>query len=285
MTVKAYYKPSTIEEASGLLKEEKSIPIAGGTDVMVRLRRGAIQGVSLINVKGISGLSQIRETDGGYCVGSGVKLSQVAHDERVTAHYPALAEGALMIGTPQIRNLGTIGGNVCNASPCADTAPGLLVSDASVVIVNGGGERRVSIEEFWTGPGKNILVPGDIVTSFFLPVPQKGTRQGFLKLGPRRAADIAVVNLGISFLLDKGVFGNVRIALGSVAPTPIRARSAEVLMEGKTESAIDYGRIAAAASSDAAPITDVRGSEWYRKEAVSALVEELLNKLLGPQRR
>lgn len=285
MSVIAYYKPSSIEGASELLEKKNVIAVAGGTDVIIRLRRGVVRDVALVNINGISDICRITEADGGLLVGSGVKLSKVASDKRVVECYPALADGARMVGTPQIRNLGTIGGNVCNASPCADTAPGLLVSDASVVISNGRSERRVGIGEFWTGPGKSVLFPGDIVTSFFLPTLSKQTRQGFLKLGPRRAADIAVVNLGISMSVKEGMLSDVRIALGSVAPTPLRAGSAEALMEGKREQDIDYCEIAAAASSDIAPISDVRASEWYRRETVAALVEELLIKILGPRRR
>ena len=279
MTIKGYFKPSTLKEASALLKQGGNIVVAGGTDVMIKVRRGAIRGVGLVNIKAVDSLSEIREQDGGLFIGSGVKLSAVASDERVLKNYPALAEGAMSIGTPQIRNLGTIGGNVCNASPCADTAPGLLVSGAEVLIEGTGGSRSVNISEFWTGPGKSVLEPGEIVTGFLLPTPEEGLKQGFLKLGPRRAADIAVVNLGISFVLKDGKYKNVRIALGSVAPTPISAVTAEAIMEGCAVESLDIEAVASAAERDSIPISDVRASEWYRKEAVCALVKELLRKL------
>ncbi len=285
MSVKAYYRPTNLAKAADLLRNEGGLPIAGGTDVMIKLRRGAIRHPVLVNVKGISELAGIREESGRLRIGSGTKLAAVAADPLVRQRCPALAEGARAIGTPQIRNLGTIGGNACNASPCADTAPGLLVSGARVEISDGKDKREVDADKFWTGPGKSVLRPGELVTAFLLPEPTKGARQGFLKLGPRRASDIAVVNLGMGFVLDGGVLRDVRIALGSVAPTPLRARGAETLMEGADATQLDYAAVAAAASADAVPISDVRGSAWYRSEAVAALVEQLLTTILGLRRR
>lgn len=284
MSVKNYAKPRTIEDASALLQAEGAMPIAGGTDVMIKMRRGAIKDVTLVNIKGIRELGAIVPSRDGLRIGSVVLLSAVASDERVARHYPALSMGAINIGTPQIRNLGTIGGNVCNASPCADTAPGLLVSDARVLIAKNRETREVKIGDFWVGPGKSTLEPGEIVTGFLLPTPKEGTRQGFLKLGPRRAADIAVVNVGISFIVAGGVCSSVRIALGAVAPKPIRAIRAEAQMEGIALEKLDSKAIALAAISDAAPISDVRGSEWYRNEAVGALVQELLLNLAFEKR-
>lgn len=284
MSVKKYARPRTMEDASALLQAGGAMSIAGGTDVMIKLRRGAIKDVTLVNIKGIRELGAIASSRDGLLIGSTTPLSVVASDERVVRDYPALSAGALHIGTPQIRNLGTIGGNVCNASPCADTAPGLLVSNARVQIAKSREFREVKIADFWIGPGKSVLEPGEIVTGFLLPTPKEGTRQGFLKLGPRRAADIAVVNVGISFVVTGGVCGDVRIALGSVAPTPLRAARAEVRMEGVALGKLDFKAIAAAAVSDAVPISDVRGSEWYRNEAVGALVEELLLNLASGKR-
>lgn len=258
--------------------------IAGGTDVMIKIRRGVIKDVTLVNIKGIRELGAIAPSRDGLLIGSTTPLSVVASDERVVKNYSALSTGAVNIGTPQIRNLGTIGGNVCNASPCADTAPGLLVLDARVQIAKGRETREVKIGDFWTGPGKSVLEAGEIVTGFLLPAPKEGARQGFLKLGPRRAADIAVVNVGISFVVTGGVCSDVRIALGSVAPKPIRAVRAETQMEGIALEKLDFKAIAAAAVSDAVPISDVRGSEWYRNEAVGALVEELLLNLASGKR-
>lgn len=284
MTVTSYDRPSSLREASDLLRGRAGIPIAGRTDVLIRLRRGAMANVPLVNLKGIPGLAEIAEADEGLRIGSGASLSAVAMDERVRSRHAGLAQGALSIGTPQIRNLGTIGGNVCNASPCADTAPGLLIAGADVEISDDSGTKRVAAGDFWKGPGKTVLEKGEIVTAFLLPSPKEGARQGFLKLGPRRAADIAVVNLGMSFMLRDGVVSDVRIALGSVAPTPLRAAGAEAAMEGKRADRLDYRDVGEAAARDAAPISDVRGSEWYRREAVAALVEELLAGILGVRR-
>lgn len=285
MSVKAYYIPTSIKEASGLLRNEGGIPIAGGTDVMIKLRRGVIRNAVLVNIKNIPEIAGIREENGRVRIGSGTKISALAANPLIKERYPALAEGALSIGTPQIRNLGTIGGNACNASPCADTAPGLLVSEARVEISDGGGSREVDIDKFWTAPGKSVLEPGELVTGFLMPEPMQNVRQGFLKLGPRRAADIAVVNIAMGFALKDGVLRGVRISLGSVAPTPLRAHSAEALLEGACIAKLHYTAVAEAATKDVAPISDVRGSEWYRREAVAALVEQLLTKILGPQGR
>ncbi len=284
MSVKNYVKPRTIEDVSALLQAGGAMPIAGGTDVMIKMRRGAIRNMVLVNIKGVRELGAIVPSRDGLLLGSTVPLSVVASDERIVKNYPALSAGAINIGTPQIRNLGTIGGNACNASPCADTAPGLLVSGARVLIAKGRETREMKIGDFWVGPGKSVLEPGEIVTGFLLPTPREGARQGFLKLGPRRAADIAVVNAGISFVVAGGVCSDVRIALGSVAPKPIRATRAEAQMEGIALEKLDFKAIALAAIADASPISDVRGSEWYRNEAVGALVQELLLNLAFEKR-
>lgn len=282
MTIgETYFRPTTLEEASALLREGNAHPIAGGTDVIVKMRRGIIKDKRLIDIKRIPSLFEIEERDGGIVIGSGVRLSVLASEARIVSKYPALAEGAASIGTPQIRNLGTIGGNVCNSSPCADTAPGLLVSDASVIVYGNGRTKEIGIGDFWKGPGMNVLEPGELISGFFLPRPTPSTRQAFRKLGPRRAADIAVVNLAISFTVKDDSCSNVRITVGSAAPTPIRATTAEKLMENKPMEALDFLAIASTVVGDTTPISDLRGSEWYRKETLRVLVEEMLCNLIG----
>ena len=280
-----YHKPRTVKEACSLLASAGTTPIAGGTDVLIKMRRGALRNTTLVSLDDIDGLSGIRETGDGIEIGSGTKLSTVASDERLATFFPAIGQGALNVGTPQIRNLGTIGGNICNASPCADTAPGLLVSSALVVASNGDRERTIPIGEFWSGPGRNNLEKGEMVTAFLLPKPDRERRQGFMKLGPRRAADIAIVNMAMSLFVRDGVCTDVRIALGSVAPTPIRASSAEKMMESVAVDKLDFAAIAEATADDARPISDVRGTAWYRREALCALSTGLLETLLGGEGR
>lgn len=277
-----YYEPTSLQEAIDLLDRLGSSAriLAGGTDLVVRMKRGAAQLEHVVNIKKIGGLDQITADEDGLHVGPLTKLADIAEDPLVRLYCPALAEGADTVGTPQVRNLGTLGGNVCNASPCADTAPALLVSDARVTLLGKKGSRKVPLADFFTGPGRTCLEQSEMVVDIVVPYQPEGTRQTYLKLGPRRAADISVVGVAVSLSFDGETCSRARIAMGSVAPTPLRARETEALIEGKPWQGLNPQEAGEKASAEARPISDVRGSEEYRSEMVATLVERAVGLLI-----
>lgn len=276
-----YYEPTSVQEAIELLDRlgPSARILAGGTDLVVRMKRGATEPDHVVNVKKIGGLDHITADEDGLHIGPLTKLADIAEDPLVRLHCPALAEGADTVGTPQVRNLGTLGGNICNASPCADTAPALLVSDARVTLLGKNGSRKVPLADFFTGPGRTCLDGAEMLVDIFIPFQPKGTRQTYLKLGPRRAADISVVGVAVSLSFDGENCSRARIALGSVAPTPLRACETEAAMEGKSLEQLNPEEVGKKASAEARPISDVRGSEEYRSEMVATLVERAVGLL------
>ena len=277
-----YYEPTSIEEACSLFTELGSATsfLAGGTDLVVRMKRGICEPAGVINLKTIPGFNKITLEGEHIRIGALTCLADLATSPLIRAKLPALALGADSVGTPQIRNLATLGGNLCNASPCADTAPALLVSEASLQISGQKGTRQEPIASFFLAPGKTTLSAGEIVTAIIVPVPSLLTVQTFIKLGPRKSGDISVVNTAVSLSFDGGRCARARIALGSVAPTPLRARETEAWIEGQEASSIDAAEAGRRAAEEVRPISDLRGSQEYRKEMVSVLTERALSSLL-----
>ena len=273
-----YYEPKSISEACNLLAADGARAIAGGTDLVVQMKHGVRKPDVIVNLKGLKELKGIRCSDEGVVIGSLVKISDIAESRKISDGWRAVSLGADSVGTPQVRNLGTIGGNLCNSSPCADTVPGLLASDAVAVITNGREEREVMLAEFFTGPGKNCLAKGEILKEIRLPKMPDFTKQAFFKMGPRKAADIAVINMAISISREGSKYSRVRIAMGSVAPTPIMAKDAELAMES-VGAGCDINYVADLAASAALPIDDVRGSAEYRRNMLKVAARRLLEEL------
>jgi carbon-monoxide dehydrogenase medium subunit len=197
----------------------------------------------------------------------------------IQERYPVLARGAAEVGSVQIRNLATLGGNMCNASPSADTSPSLLVLDAQVRILGPGGERTVPITEFWTGPGRTVLNPGEIVTTVHMPTPAEATRSFYYKLAVRKAMDLAMVGIAVTMVPRNGGFNQVRIALGAVAPVALRATEAEALATGSALTADRIEQAVQKAAEICRPISDQRASAEYRREMVGALTRRALQQL------
>lgn len=273
-----YYEPKSISEACNLLAADGARAIAGGTDLVVQMKHNVRKPDVIVNLKGLKELKGISCSDEGVVIGSLVKISEIAESRKIFDGWRAVSLGADSVGTPQVRNLGTIGGNICNSSPCADTVPGLLASDAVAVITNGKNEREVMLAEFFTGPGKNCLAKGEILKEIRLPKMPDLTRQAFFKMGPRKAADIAVINMAISISREGSKYSRVRIAMGSVAPTPIMAKDAEMAMVN-LGAGCDIDNIADLAASAALPIDDVRGSAEYRRKILKVAASRLLEEL------
>jgi carbon-monoxide dehydrogenase medium subunit len=214
----------------------------------------------------------------GVRIGAGATLREVENHPVIVERYPALSRGAKEVGSVQIRNLATLAGNVCNASPSADTSPALLAYDAEVEILGASGERTLSVSDFWLGPGRTDLRPDELVTAIRLPAPPEGRRSYYYKLAVRKAMDLAMVGLTVALVPVSSGARDVRIALGAVAPVCLRAAEAESAVERGGAAAIEQAAALAAAS--VSPIDDQRASAAYRREMVRVLTARALSQLL-----
>jgi carbon-monoxide dehydrogenase medium subunit len=280
-----HLEAKTIEEACSLLAKykDKARVIAGGTDLLVSMKRREVSPQHLINVKTIPNLDTISYSrKDGLVIGALTTLAEVESSPIVRERFPILSSAAHQTASPHIRNMGTIGGNLCNAAPSADMAPSLIGLRAKAKIKGLKGERVVAVEDFFLGPGVSILQVGEILTEIQVPNPPPHTRGVYLKLPARTAIDIAVVGVAVVVTLDsKGKsIVDARIVLGAVAPTPIRARHAEELIRGKAISDELIKKAAQAAADEARPISDVRGSASYRKEMVRVLTKRALKQVI-----
>jgi len=273
MRTQAYHQPLSLAEAIALAGAEPDARfIAGGTDLMVQMRQRPGPGPSaLISLRSIPELQRV---DGGprLRIGAGLALSDVAAHPLVHQRHPALLDALRVFASQQIRNVATLGGNLGNASPAADTAPPLLVYDASVKVHGPGGPREISLDQFFRGPGSTELDPGEIITAVFLDAPTPGARSCFLRKG-RVSMDIAVVSLATLIEVDGGVCSRARVAVGSAAPVPLRLRRTEKLLEGSHLDAATVLRAMSQAREEVAPIDDIRASADYRRELVGVYLK------------
>jgi len=278
-----FLKPRTLAEVMEALRDGrdgKSVPYAGGTDLMVLWKRhGRPFPEVVVDLKDVAELGTIA-VDGPFLViGACTALSAIAANAAVRAHCPVLAEAAGVVACPQVRNRATIGGNLCNASPAADTALPLLVADALLEIASPGGEemREVAACDFFTGPGQTVLEPGELLVRIRIPLESAGRSfSAFRKFGTRPSMEIAVASAAVALVIENGAVTRARAAFGSVAPVPLRGRATEAALEGHP---LDNETIAAAcraAMSEVSPITDTRASEEYRQELIGVLLRRIL---------
>ena len=275
-----YLVVSTVAEVCSLLSQygKAAKVIAGGTDLLVKMKERELAPQYLVGLNGINDLDYIEydEVD-GLRIGALTSNDSVAGSVVIRERFGLLSEAAAKIGTPQIRNMGTIGGNLCNAAPSADTAPPLIALGARVKLVSSKGERTVLLEEFFTGPGETVLQTNELLTEIQVPKPIPGTRGVYIKLFPRGAVDIAAVGVAALLILGKdGVCNDARIVLGAVAPTPVRANMAEAVIKGKKGKNELVQEAAETAAEEARPISDVRCSADYRQEMVKVLTRRAL---------
>jgi carbon-monoxide dehydrogenase medium subunit len=259
--------------------------IAGGTDLILRMRDNVLSPTTLIDLRRLS-LNDIAFSDDGLILGAFVSLSQVLESADIENYFPALPAACREFAGPPIRNRGTLGGNIVNASPAADLVPPLIAYDASIVLSSSSGERVLPLMEFFVGPGKSVIEPNEILTEIRLPPLAVRSAATFIKLGKRRSMAIAQVNLTTRLSVDQaGVVKEARIVLGSVAPTVIRAVNAEEFLTGKALSNDLLSEAAKKTREAVTPISDVRGSRSYRLEMTEVLVRRALsatcNKLQG----
>lgn len=268
-------QPKDLGEAISLVREG-GMPLAGGTDVFVRIRKGSWSPTFLVYIGELPELRGIEVREDGAVVGAAVTHAELLRSE-VPRRLPIFKLVLEKLGAPAIREMGTIGGNVANASPAGDTLIPLYLLEAWVNLVGPEGERSLPIEEFVTGPGKTALKPGELIRSFWIPFPEGDPRSYFHKVGRRRALYIAVLSLGALLWLDGDRIEDARLALGAVAPTVVRPRGVERELVGKRLVREDLEPLGEKLAAATRPITDVRGPDWYRRETAGRLLLGLLS--------
>jgi len=276
----AHLKPATLKEAISLLSQYdgKAMMIAGGTELVNRMKGRLIAPSYLIDITYIPGLDKIEcDAKSGLMIGALCPLNDIEFSPLIMEKFGALAWAVHTIGSVQVRNLGTIGGNLCNASPSADSAPILIGLDAKARIVGPKGERVTELKDFFTGPGKTVLASDEILAGIDVPNPPSHSAAIYLKQSPRRAMDLAVVGVAVVLSLapDRSL-ADIRIVLGAVAPTPIRAVKAEAMVRGKKLEGALIAEAARMASEESEPISDIRSSKEYRKEIVEVLTRRAI---------
>jgi len=274
-----YCAPKGLEEALDVFAEygERARALAGGTDLILFMEKGRLKPDLVVEIPFCPPFVGVEATDNHIRIGSRTTMRELETSPLIREKTPILAEAASKVGSLQIRNLATIGGNICTASPAGDTLPALLVLDASVKIVSKKGERIIPLREFFLGPGETILQPDELLTEVIVPIPPYRSGWSFYKLSVRRYMDIAIVNAAALIQVNEdGFITDAKIALGSVAPTPIRAHEAEERLKGNTINDIlldEVGKLAQEASS---PITDQRGTAEYRRIMVYRLTKRVV---------
>ncbi len=275
-----YHQPGTLKDAYRLMEKAKGKAkyIAGGTDLIVHMKNRAVQPDTLVSLKRIGELSGIRH-NGDLVMGSMTLLRDIERNPFVAHQYPALAQAVSSLGTPQIRNVATLGGNLCNAAPSADCAPPLLVLEAIFTVEGPGGLREVAVEDFFTSPGETCMDMAEVLTRIRVPAPRDNEKMAFLKIG-RSSTDIAIVNAAVCLAMERNTCRKCCLAVGAVAPVPLRLTSVEKMIEGE-EITDELLRKAQEMTEQAVkPITDVRSSEEYRRIMSGVLIRRAIRHAL-----
>ena len=242
--------------------------LAGGTDILMGIKSGQVQPTVLVDLKGISGLKGINTDHRGIHIGALTTVREMETSPVLKEKVPMLAMAASRLGSVQVRNRATIGGNLCNAAPSAELAPALLCLEATVEITGLNGLREVALEQFFTGPRRTVIQPGEIVTGILFPQPKASAGGVYYKLSVRKAMDIAFVGVAVLLEVYDEIIVKARIGLGAVAPVPMRARAAEEVLNGSELTAARVKEAAAAAAAACQPISDLRSSAEYRRDMV-----------------
>lgn len=283
-----YLKPTSLGEALSVLdelKEKKTQVLAGGTDLIPWLR-GRVKDVDYLIDLADTGLDHILFDDdqGQARIGAMVTFTALCEHPEVRRRLPSVAEAALQVGAVQTRNQATIGGNLCSAVPSLDGAPSLLVLGATLRLQAQGNERLVPIEQFFLGPRRTVLQPGEVLTEIVVPLREDFTAS-FLRMGRRKALTLSIVNVAAGLAMDGQQVSQARIALGAVAPTPIRAYKAEQLLQGRKLAPELFAEAAAVAATEISPISDLRASADYRRKISVVLVRRALEIALARQKK
>ncbi len=270
-----YLEPKTIKEATSLLSkyDRKAKVIAGGTDLLVQIGNRAIEPEYLVDISYIPGLDYIDCDDKqGLRIGALTTIRIIEKSDKLRRMYPVISQAAGLLGSTAIRNVGTIGGNLCNAAPSADSAPALIGLSSRAKIVGPRGERTVPVEDFFTGPGGTVLRSSELLVEIQVPVLSPNIKGVYLKHAIRKALDLAIIGVAVVTTMNGDVLSDIKIVLGAVAPTPIRAKKAEAILVGKKISEELLQKAGEAAADESSPIDDVRSSADYRRQMVRVLV-------------
>jgi carbon-monoxide dehydrogenase medium subunit len=272
-----YHAPTSLPEALDLLAkyEGKGTVLAGGTDLLVSMKKREVLPEHLISLKGLAELKGIHHEKEGMKIGASVTLDEIEHSKMIQDKFCALWDAVQVMASPQIRSLGTIGGNLCSAAPSADTAPPLIVLDASVEIISSKGKRKVLVEKFFKGPEESVLKPGEILTQILIPHPLEKSSGAYFKLMRRAAMDLAQVGVAVclSFDSEKRICRGAKIALGAVGSTPIRALKAEQILLNKEMNETVGKEAGTIAALEANPRSSIRASKEYRREMIEVLTK------------
>ena len=269
-----YEAPNSLDQAVALLAKEtgEARVLAGGTDLLVQMRTDIIDPVLVVDIKGIAELRQIKEEGGGYRIGAAVTGAELKEHPKLKLIWPGIVEAANLIGSTQIQGRATMGGNLCNGSPAADSVPALIAAGAKATIVGPKGRRDIPVEDVMLAPRKLSLAKGEIIASFLLPAKPARTGEAYLRFIPRTEMDIAVVGCGVCLTLDaKGKCTAARVSLGAVAERPLLVAPAATALVGSTVDDAALQKLAAAASAACRPIDDKRGTKEYRIKVAGVL--------------
>lgn len=278
-----YEAPETVEAAVALLTSGSSKVLAGGTDLIDHVRTGRLEPDVVVDIKKIPALNVLESGDSGLRLGAAVPCYKIYGDANIATSYAALADACRIIGGIQIQSRASVGGNLCNSGPAADSTPALIALNATCVIAGPNGEREVPVVDFCTGPGQNVLQPGELLVELRLPAREPNSASHYRRFIPRNEMDIAVVGVGVSVTLDEAgkSFASGRIALGAVAPTPLFAEEASNALSGQPINDETIKAAAEAARAIAVPITDMRGTKEFRVHVTGVLTERAIRQAVA----
>jgi carbon-monoxide dehydrogenase medium subunit len=276
-----YFAPRFLNEALSLLANErqKAKILAGGTDLIAQMKDGRTNPAVIIDIKGIPELNRLEMSeDETLHIGAAVPITKIIAFSPIIERFSVLHQACSLIGSTRIRNRATMGGNICNATPSADSSPPLLCLGAKAIVARLEGTRVLTLENFFLGPGKTSLAPDELLVEIQIPMPSAHSAGCYLRHTPREEMDIAVVGVATFLVLDPRhkICQEARIALGAVAPTPIRVPQAEALLAGKSLSKEDIGKVAEQVAEVASPISDIRSSAEYRRELLKVLTRRTI---------
>lgn len=277
-----FFRPTALEELLDFKAKEggKARILDGGSNVLVYIKEGTIPSGTLVDVKFLEAIKGIDVRNGVVEIGAGELIADIMESPVIEKEIPFLRDVLQKFANPLVRNMATLAGNIADSSPIGDTIPPLLVLEAKVVLASAKGQRVIPLEEFFTGPGKNVLEPEEVILKVQFPVPIKGNG-GHIKLGLRKGTSCSVVSVAVWIAAEKNRVEDIRIALGGVAPTPIRARKTESSFKAQS---LDWDRISALSETvteEISPITDVRGSAEYRRQVSVSLLAKAIRQALG----
>ena len=269
-----YERPETIDDATALLSAatDKAFVLAGGTDLLVRMQSDDFEAELVVDIKSIAGMGDVVESDDGFVIGAAVPCAALGKNESLVAAWPGVVEAASLIGSTQIQSRCTVAGNLCNASPAADSVPAMVAAGAQARVAGPDGTRMVAVEDITQGPGKTCLKKGEIIEAILLGKRQPRSGDAYLRFIPRSEMDIAGVGVGIHLVLDDGgTVQSARVALGAVGPKVVLAQHAALVLVGTRLEDAALEALAAACSAASTPIDDKRGTVDFRKQVAGVL--------------